>query len=151
MTPKPQSAAQRLLRIIETETPKLRAITEATASERPSGGAGWSRKEELGHLLDSAVNNRVRFVAGALQGTYTGPKYDGEGWVRLGGYADAPWSELVDLWIGMNRAIARVIERVPAERLGSECRVGDFAPMTLEFLIDDYMDHMEHHLGHVLG
>src|SRR5690242_4792292 len=151
MTPKPQSAAQRLLKIIDTEGPKLRAISEARASERPSGGAGWSRKQELGHLLDSAVNNRVRFVVGALQGAYTGPKYDGEGWVALGGYAEAAWSELVDLWIGMSRAIARVIERVPAERLGSECRVGDFTPMTLEFLIDDYMDHMQHHLGHLLG
>jgi hypothetical protein len=47
---------------IQEEGPKLWAIPEITAASRPGTGKGWSRKQELGHLIDSATNNRVRFI-----------------------------------------------------------------------------------------
>ena len=46
--------------------PRLRSIADAVATEKPSPGA-WSRKEELGHLIDSATNNHVRFVRASLE------------------------------------------------------------------------------------
>ena len=130
--------------------PKLRALTDATADQRPGGGDGWSRKQELGHLIDSATNNRARFINAALAGEYNGPSYDGNGWVALGGYPDMKWSDVVDLWMALNQALAIVVERIPAERLTASCRIGKGEPVTLEFVIADYIDHMRRHLDHLL-
>ena len=140
---------QRLQTLIADTEPKLRTISDAFAGGNRNGG--WSRKQELGHLSDSAVNNRVRFINAALAGEYAGPSYDGDGWVALGGYADMPWSELVSLWAALNRALAIVVARIPAERMTARCRIGDGEPVTLEFVIGDYMDHMQAHLKHILS
>jgi hypothetical protein len=40
---------------------RLRQIQDAEASNRPAPGK-WSKKEILGHLVDSAANNHQRFV-----------------------------------------------------------------------------------------
>jgi hypothetical protein len=127
----------------------LRALAEPVAEARLDGGEGWSRKQELGHLIDSAANNRARFINAALAGQYAGPSYDGDGWVDLGGYAGMDWTEVVGLWAALNRALATVVERIPAERLPAPCRIGDDEPVTLEFVIEDYLRHMRHHLDHI--
>lgn len=135
---------------IAAEEPRLRAISEqaASAAQRPDA---WSKKQELGHLIDSATNNRARFVKGALENGFTGPSYDGEGWVALGGYNQMPWSSLIDLWKALNEALVRLVDNIPPERLSAQCRVGDAPPVTLQFLIEDYVLHMRHHLDHIFG
>lgn len=140
-----------LREIVRQESARLRSVGEQDSKRRPRGGSGWSRKEELGHLIDSATNNRVRFVVAALEGSYNGPTYDGNGWVELGGYADADWNELVELWGRANISLARSIERIPNERLSAQCKVGDGNPVSLDFLIEDYLLHMQHHLDHIFG
>src|SRR5689334_20169362 len=99
--------SQSLRDAIAAEEPRLRSISEQAASSAPTPGA-WSRKQELGHLIDSATNNRVRFVKGALENGLSGPSYDGEGWVALGGYNEMPWSSLIDLWKALNDALVPV-------------------------------------------
>jgi hypothetical protein len=42
------------------------------------------------------------------------------------------------------------LERIPEDRLKAECRIGDGPAVTLEFVIDDYIRHMQHHLDHIL-
>ena len=59
---------------------------------------GWTRKQIVGHLLDSAANNRQRFVRAAIQGKYTGPEYEQDAWVAAHGYGDVPWETLVRWW-----------------------------------------------------
>ncbi len=145
-----QTLGLRLREMIRQESARLHKITARDSGTRPSGGPGWSRKEELGHLIDSATNNRVRFVVAALEGSYSGPTYDGTGWVELGGYVDADWNELVELWERANEGLARAIERIPNERLSARCKVGDGDPVSLGFLIEDYLLHMQHHLDHIL-
>ncbi len=145
------SLTEHLRQIIATEEPRLRALSEEFAATRPGAGPGWSRKQELGHLIDSATNNRVRFVKAALEGEYDGPTYDGSGWVELAGYAETPWTTLIDHWKGLNLFLAALLNRIPPERYSALCRVGGADPVTLEFLIDDYMRHMQHHLDHILG
>jgi len=143
------SLAERLRTAIAEAEPKLRAISEASANTRAGGGDGWSHKQELGHLIDSATNNRARFINAALAGKYAGPSYDGDGWVALGGYAEMNWSDVVGLWTTLNRALAVVVERIPADRLPAPCHIGDGDQVTLEFVIADYIDHMQHHLEHI--
>jgi hypothetical protein len=145
-----QYLGELLKKTIREEGPQLRAIPETTAATRPGTGEGWSRKQELGHLIDSATNNRIRFIVAALNGKYTGPTYDGRGWVELGGYADTLWTDLVELWTRLNQALARAIERIPEERLSTECNINEGGPVSLEFLIKDYVLHTQHHLDHIL-
>lgn len=147
----PAVLALRLRGAIRQDLPELSAVPDEAAAIRYGGGSGWTRKHELGHLLDSATNNRVRFVTAALQGEFTGPTYDGEGWVELGGYADLPWLDLVHLWERTNRLLATVLERIPPDRLDSPCHIGPNSEVSLRFLIDDYILHMKHHLDHILG
>ena len=134
---------------VERETPALWAISDEQAAEKPAGDA-WSRREELGHLLDSAVNNRVRFVRGSLEAGFSATSYDGEGWVRLHGYQDLPWPVLVDLWQRENALLAHLVARIPDDRLSAPCEIGGRPAVTLEFVIDDYVRHMQHHLDHIL-
>jgi len=143
--------SQQLRTVIAETVPRLRAIAEPSAGAAPSDPEGWSKKQELGHLADSAINNRVRFVKTALEGEFTGPSYDGVGWVKLGGYAATPWPDLVDLWKSLNQSLAAVLDAIPAERFAAPCRIGDDGPVTLEFVIGDYLVHMQHHLDHIFS
>ena len=143
--------SQRLQTVIAEAEPRLRAIAEPAAGAAPADPQGWSRKQELGHLADSAINNRVRIIKAALEGEFTGPSYDGVGWVNVGGYATAPWLDVIDLWKSLNQSLAAVLEAVPSERLTAPCRIGNDGPVTLEFLIDDYIVHMQHHLDHIFS
>ena len=145
-----QEIGESLKDAIEYTLPKLLAISEDDAKTRAGADHGWSRKQELGHLIDSATNNRVRFVVAGLTGKYAGPSYDGNGWVDLGGYAHAPWIDLIELWERLNRSLALLIERIPEDRLAAPCTVGDSEEATLGFLIEDYISHMETHLKHGL-
>ena len=135
---------------VERESTALWAISDEQAAEKPAENV-WSRREELGHLLDSATNNRVRFVRGALEDGLTMPTYDGDGWVRVHGYRDLPWPMLVDLWQRENALLAHVVDRIPDDRLSTPCAIGGHPPVTLGFLIEDYVKHMQHHLDHILG
>jgi hypothetical protein len=110
---------------------------------------GWSRKQILGHLIDSALNNHQRFVRAALDGVYSGPIYEQEGWVAMHGYSAMPWEKLLEHWRGQNELLCEVVERIPAARLNAECRVGDGAPVTLQFLIEDYLAHLQHHMEQI--
>jgi hypothetical protein len=119
------------------------------APNRPSG-SGWSQREELGHLVDSAVNNHVRFVRAALEPTYSGPGYEQEGWVAVHKYREIPWTEIVEVWHAHNRILVPLVAGLARAKLSTPCRVGASAPVTLGFLIDDYVLHMQHHLDNVL-
>ena len=55
-----QSLARELLQVVARTLPGLLALSEAEC-ERAAPGK-WSRKEILGHLVDSASNNHQRFV-----------------------------------------------------------------------------------------
>jgi len=145
-----QKLAQFLADAIERELPALRAITSEQAAAPPRPGA-WSAKQELGHLIDSATNNHVRFVRGSLEPEYRGPSYDGDGWVALHGYAELPWATLLDFWERYNRLLVELVSRIPEDRLATTCHIGDSAPVTLGFVIEDYVRHMRHHLDHILG
>lgn len=119
------------------------------AARRKPAPDKWSAQEIIGHLIDSASNNHQRFVRPQQGGDYSGPGYEQEHWVSVQGYRDAPWMELLDLWRLYNRHLARVIERVAPGTLGVTCHVGEYAPATLGFVIEDYLAHLRHHLRQV--
>jgi hypothetical protein len=133
---------------VEDAAPRLRRISEADAAS-PWAPGKWTRKEVIGHLIDSASNNHGRIVRAALQGEVTLPGYAQDEWVRLQDHAGAEWALLVNLWRAYNLHLARVIARVPADKASAVCRIGDNEPLTLGALAEDYLRHLEHHLAQV--
>lgn len=138
-----------LERLLDQASLRLAAFSEAE-SELVRPGGRWSRKEILGHLVDSAANNHQRFVRAQLQGELAFPSYEQEGWVSVQGYRERPWHALVELWAQLNRHVAHVISRIPEGRLAASCRIGDGPPATLEFIARDYVRHLRHHLEQIL-
>ncbi len=143
-----QQIAADLLDIVEKATPFLRAIDADDAALRPSPNK-WSRKEILGHLIDSASNNHQRFVRGQAAESLVGPGYEQDHWVRCQGYIEHDWNEMVDFWRLYNRHIVQVIRRIPDEKTTMQCRIGSYEPMTFGYLIEDYVIHLKHHLGQI--
>lgn len=113
---------------------------------KPSPGI-WSKKEILGHLIDSAYNNIQRFVRGQYESN-SAIKYEQDTWVQLNGYQDAKLSDLIDLWQLLNRRIIGIVEKMPAENLQRTSLINNKA-YTLEWIIEDYVRHLKHHLDQI--
>ena len=137
--------ASELVRVVEAASESRSRIGDAEASFKRDSGK-WSKKEVLGHLVDSAVNNHHRFVRAQQVEELTFPHYEQEHWVNSQGYGERPWPELVDLWRLYNRHLAHVISRIPEERLAVMCVIGADEPVSLGYLIEDYVVHLKDHL-----
>jgi hypothetical protein len=146
----PAGLAQTFRARLRAAEEKLKTIDEMSASEAFEPGK-WTRKQVVGHLLDSAANNHIRFVSAAIEGKYTGPSYSGEEWVKLHGYDGHGWSTLMERWRMANVALTEVVDRIPEEKLGAECRIGGGDPVTLKFVIEDYLDHLDEHVADIAG
>jgi hypothetical protein len=134
-----------LLSVVEAASESLRRIGDQEASLRSAPGQ-WSKKEILGHLVDSAVNNHQRFVRAQEVDQLSFPAYTQEHWVRSQGYAECLWLDLVDLWRLYNRHLAHVISRIPEEKLVVICVIGSEKPVSLGYLVEDYVTHLRHHV-----
>lgn len=143
-------AARELRAEVDAALPLLRALSEERAGASRGDGK-WVRKEILGHLIDSAANNHQRFVRARFSDRFVWPGYDQNAWVDAHGYRNRPWTQLVDLWAGLNAHLATAIGSVPAERLATECVIGDDPAASLEWWMHDYVRHMRHHLAQILG
>jgi hypothetical protein len=58
-------------------------------------------------------------------------------------HVDFPWNDTVDLWIRLNRLLIHVLRRIPASQLDMPCRLGNAAPISLQELIDRYIQHCQ--------
>jgi hypothetical protein len=135
---------------IERELPYLRRLSEERASIPRSPGK-WSPKEELGHLIDSAVNNHIRFVRAAIEPEFRGPGYAQDDWVRLHGYRNMRWENIIDFWFQYNTFLAGLVAMIPEGRLGTLCFISENPAVTLRSVIEDYILHMQHHVDQLLG
>jgi hypothetical protein len=141
-------AANRLARILGSVPPRLCNISESDAARRSAPGR-WSKKEILGHLIDSAGNNHQRFVRAQFVPVLEFPGYEQEAWVSAQSYATEPWPDLVNLWLLLNRHLVHIIEAMPEASFARECAIGGKPPVALSFLIEDYVRHLEHHLEQI--
>src|ERR1044072_5335428 len=136
-----------LASVVERAIPHLSAISEEAPSIKPSPGK-WSKKEILGHLIDSAANNHQRLVRLQLQPEISLPGYDQDNWVRLNRYQQEPWAEIVALWSAYNRHLVSVIESLDDSALGHVWHASDVA-VTLEFIATDYVRPLRPHLAQI--
>lgn len=145
-----ETVAADLRETVSQAHPLLNQLTESATSLRPQPGK-WSKKEILGHLLDSASNNHQRFVRAALQGDLVFPGYEQDRLVELQRFRTMEWKFLLEFWASYNRFLAQVISALPPQAGGVSCAIGKNPPVTLEWLALDYVAHIKHHLNQILG
>ena len=147
-------------RTVERSAARLLALAECERDRRAPGEEGWTPKQIVGHLIDSASNNHRRFVLGQFTGDLVFDGYAQEDWVRAQGYDSADWDGLVALWRAYNLHLAHVMSRAPVEVLQRERAahtldsiafkaVPRARPATLEYLMRDYVAHLKHHLRQI--
>jgi hypothetical protein len=134
--------------LIQQLPARLRALL-ADKIEQKHQPESWSCKEELGHLLDSAANNYQRIVRAQLEDRPLMPNYDGDAWVALQRYQDRDWPTLIDGWVALNRQLLAAAEAADDAAWSRTLVIGDSEPLTLQFVFDDYVDHMLSHLRHM--
>ena len=136
---------QELLKVVPE---RLRKLSEDAVESKPAA-SNWSPKEELGHLLDSAANNHQRIVRAQFEDKLALPGYEQNRWVAVHGYQRREWKELVELWEALNRQLLAAAEAVPESAWSHTLTVAGSEAMTLQFVFEDYLVHMAHHLRHI--
>ncbi|MEM6470814.1 MAG: DinB family protein [Planctomycetota bacterium] len=124
---------------------RLGSLSEDVVRHRPAPDR-WSVSEVIGHLVDSACNNHQRFVRAQSLQSLRFPKYDQNAWVLAANYQETDWATLLSLWHSYNRVIASLIQMIPSSAFETQCTIIPYEPCTLEFLIEDYLTHLKHHL-----
>ena len=145
-----QEIAREIRNIVDEVTELLYHIDpgEVSVKENPES---WSKKEILGHLIDSVANNHQRFVRASSDPlTVTFHIYNQTDWIRVQHYNESEWDSLIKLWSSYNHHLSHVIEHIPPEALVALCNIGKDEPVTLEFVIRDYLRHLNHHLVDLL-
>lgn len=137
---------QILKNIIEEELLRFETIYEEDWSYKISPEK-WSKKEILGHLCDSAITNIRRFVVTQYKENEN-IVYDQNFWVKAQNYQNIPTQDVINLWKFLNFQIVHTVENIPDEALQRTCDTTKTNPQnfTLEFIIQDYIDHMQYHL-----
>jgi hypothetical protein len=110
----------------------------------------WSRKQILGHLIDSASNNHQRFVRAQFNDNMM-ITYAQDNWVAVQDYNNVTANDLITLWVYYNKHLAHIISRIPKEKYSNGCNIGKAEPVTLEWIVKDYIRHLKHHLSQILG
>jgi len=137
---------QILKNIIEEELLRFETICEEDWSYKISPEK-WSKKEILGHLCDSAITNIRRFVVTQYKENEN-IVYDQDFWVKAQNYQNIPTQDVINLWKFLNFQIVHTVENIPDEALQRTCDTTKTNPQnfTLEFIIQDYVDHLKYHL-----
>lgn len=143
--------AEQLLKDITKASEQFKSISEKEWSNKPAPGK-WSKKEILGHLIDSAANNHLRFVRAQLaEGEFVSFSYEQDFFVKSQHYQERPAADLIQLWSSYNRHLSHVIKHIDASKLNISCKIGQYEPVTFSFIISDYVRHLEHHLSQIIG
>lgn len=110
----------------------------------------WSRKEIIGHLIDSATNNHHRLVRGQFESS---PQiiYDQNQWNAYGYYQQMEGAQVIAFWTAYNRQLLELVRRIPQPNLSRTVKMGQEQEVTLGFVIEDYVRHLEHHLQQVVA
>jgi hypothetical protein len=145
-----RAIAENIRQVIVAAKPKLSNIAPEHACKKETPGS-WSKQEILGHLIDSASNNHQRFVRGAQNLAGDFPTYQPNRWVEIQAYNDMNWPDIVELFSCYNLHLCRVIDALPQDVLHHPCHIGRETPVTLQFVIEDYLRHLRHHLETILG
>jgi hypothetical protein len=146
-----KQAANELRQIITHYSAAFTALPEAAFSDKPAPEK-WSKKEIVGHLVDSAQNNLRRFIVGQYESVPPHIVYDQNFWVTANGYQGMTSLDVIVLWTLINFRICSVLETMPESNYQKNCNTGKGSEQlyTLEWLAQDYIRHLKHHINQVM-
>lgn len=140
-----------LTEIVKEYSLKIGAIPEKEFSWKASPER-WSKKEVLGHLIDSAQNNLRRFICGQYEASLQKIVYSQNDWVALNAYQQSDSQEIILLWALLNKRIASILQQMPSSAYTklSDTGKNTVETHTLEFLAEDYVKHLKHHVNQII-
>lgn len=150
---------QHLRNIIDTGQKYIRVIPAWDMEWQPAPGK-WSKKEILGHLIDSAYNNHQRFIRAPSQHDLVFNGYNQDEWVKRNRYQQRPVKEILRTWEIVNNHLAQLLAGISRHHLHQPSRKHNFhqicmrplpeeATTSLAYLVWDYLEHLEHHLSQI--
>ena len=142
-----QKVVDELNYIVEEYSKKFEAIPDSDFSSKPEEKK-WSRKEVVGHLIDSAQNNLRRFLVSQYETEPTKIVYDQDFWVKANAYQSMDKSDVIALWKLLNKQIAVVLGNMPEENYSKQSLTSQL--QTVDFLAADYVRHLKHHVNQVI-
>lgn len=145
-----RTISEQISELISHSQPQLLKIPPEIAELKPAPDK-WSKKEILGHLIDSASNNHQRFVRAAQNAAQDFPPYNQNQWVEVQKYNDMGWFELIEFFSQYNFHICRILESYPEDALDNLCNIGKENLVTVKFIMVDYLRHLKHHIEQILG
>lgn len=127
---------------------KLFSTNSIINFEEKSTPLVWSKKEILGHLIDSALNNLQRFTEIQFsEKPYIVRSYNPDALVIANNYQNKDKDALFQLWLQLNKQLVFIIQNLSADTLKLQLILPNQETKDLKFLISDYIDHLEHHLN----
>ena len=153
--------ANLLKKILQSSIDALEEITveEYTAKISPEK---WSKQEIIGHLIDSAYNNHLRFIKAKSQGNLIFLGYNQDEWVKINNYQNRSKLDIIDTWITVNQHIGKLFNNLNADVYNKQTIEHNFHKIcmnlleegesaSLSYLMWDYLFHIEHHLSQVIS
>ena len=134
--------ASELKTLIDDYAEQLNAIPEAEFYEKPLPQK-WSKKEIVGHLIDSAQNNIRRFIVAQYEDTPT-IVYNQDKWVALSNYQNMESKLVIQLWYLLNKQIVSILENITDEAAQRTSKSEEVH--TIQWLAEDYTRHLKHHI-----
>lgn len=137
--------------IIGKYTQVIMAIPETEFSTKPIPNK-WSKKEVLGHLIDSGQNNLRRFICGQYEPTPPKITYEQDFWVKANDYQHKPSADVISLWKLVNEQICAVLTTMPSSNYSRPCDTGNQTEQLhpLLWLAKDYVKHIKHHINQII-
>lgn len=143
-----ETSLQQILSLCDTVPDQIRSLSKFEMSEKHVNGT-WSKKEILGHLCDSASVNLQRLIRGQIENA---PQilYDQNQWVNVQAYGNYDVEELIKLWYSLNKHFYHIVYSMDESALDSVCLDKEGNKLTLQYIIDDYVIHLKHHLVQII-
>ncbi len=138
--------ANELESFIEQHTASILQIPEEIFLHKLTP-AKWSKKEIIGHLIDSAHSNIRRFIVAQYEDNPT-IVYNQEKWVAINNYQQWNNNQLIRLWYLLNNQVVEILKNTSAEIAGRTCFTNE--SQTVQWLAADYIKHLRHHIHQVL-
>ena len=142
-----KAIAHQLEIFIEQHITTLQKLPEGKLFFKTSP-AKWSKKEIIGHLIDSAQSNISRFVVSQYEDNPT-IVYNQDKWVAINNYQQWDTKDIIQLWYFLNRQMTFILKNISTEMSQRICQ--SEASHTIEWLAKDYIKHLKHHIHQILN
>ena len=144
-----QTNIERLEYLVQVIPKLLKKIPEEEFSFKPHENK-WSKKQILGHMIDSVTNNHHRFVRTQFE-FEPSIYYDQNDWNKFGYYQEIDPSQLIEFWTAYNKHLLALIKQIPSDNFSLKCFSSENESNTLGTIFISYLTHLEHHLEQIIG